>query len=251
MRSTALAAEPRPGIPELAESRQLIVVTAADWNAVGARLQRFERAGSSLRRVRTALGPATEAVVGRNGMAWGIGLHGSHPAAEPIKREGDGRAPAGVFLLKEIFGYATAAEAKIVSFPYQTLTPTTEGVDDVGSKYYNRVVDSAVIKDKDWKSSEIMLRPDNLYRWGVVVEHNWKPLPGAGSCIFLHIWHGTGRGTTGCTAMPRNTMEGIVRWLDRRKKPLLVQLPAQTYARMKQPWNLPAVDRNPVPGILP
>jgi D-alanyl-D-alanine dipeptidase len=235
-----LAAELRSKIPALAESRQLIVVTAGDWNAVGARLQRFERADAAASWA--ALGPATEVVVGRNGMAWGIGLHGTHPAAEPIKREGDGRAPAGVFRLNEIFGYATATEAKIVAFPYKELTPSTEGVDDVRSKYYNRVVDSALISDKDWKSSEIMLRPDNLYQWGVVVENNWKPSPGAGSCIFLHVWRGPRQGTAGCTAMPKDKMEGIVRWLDRQKKPLLVQLPAQTYARMKHHWNLPAVD---------
>ena len=96
-----------------------------------------------------------------------------------------------------------------------------------------------------------MLRPDNLYQWGVVVEHNWQPSPGAGSCIFLHVWRGPGQGTTGCTAIPKDKIERIVRWLDRRRKPLLVQLPAQTYTRMKYQWKLPTVDYNQVPGILP
>ncbi|MEO5718190.1 MAG: L,D-transpeptidase family protein [Chthoniobacterales bacterium] len=240
-RATELNADHlRSRISELRWTRQLIVVTSEDWNAVEAHLQRFERGeGRSDWR---PLGPAIEVVVGRCGMGWGIGLHGTYSENEPIKHEGDGRAPAGVFFLNTVFGYAKASEARIAAFPYREVTPSTRAVEDEDSKYYNRVVDAARIGDKDWKGSETMLRSDNLYQWGVVVEHNWHALPGAGSCIFMHIWRGPEQGTAGCTAMPRDEMEEIVRWLNWQKHPLLVQLPAKTYDTMKDQWGLPDAD---------
>ncbi len=233
----ALHAEVKSRIWELRWTRQLIVVTSDDWNAVAARLQRFERKSATGRW--RALGPAVDAVVGRGGMGWGIGLHGTHSPNEPIKREGDGRAPAGVFFLNTIFGYATAAEAGIAAFPYREVTSSTRAVEDDQSRYYNRLVDAAQIDDIDWRGSELMLRSDNIYQWGVMVEHNWKPWPGGGSCIFLHIWRGPEQGTAGCTAMPLDEMDEIVHWLDWQKRPLLVQLPEKTYAAVKEQWGLP------------
>jgi len=230
-------AELKRKIPELPECKQMIVVTTAGWDAVPARLSCFERTAS--KDSWKQAWPACDAVVGRNGLAWGIGLHGSHPPEGPTKKEGDGRAPAGAFRLREAFGYAAASDAKITSFPYLPITPTIEGVDDIRSKYYNRLQDSATTSGKDWKSAEIMLRPDGLYRWGLVVEHNWKPFPGLGSCIFLHIWRGTNQGTTGCTAMPAVTIEKIVRWVDATKRPILVQLPREMYNQVKDQWKLP------------
>jgi zinc D-Ala-D-Ala dipeptidase len=51
-------------------------------------------------------------VVGRNGLAWGIGVVPTDDAqvrseSAPVKREGDGRAPAGIFALSTAFGYAS------------------------------------------------------------------------------------------------------------------------------------------------
>ncbi len=51
-----------------------------------------------------------------------------------IKREGDGCAPAGVFALHEVFGYASFAEARITRFPYRQLTSSLAGVDDPRSR---------------------------------------------------------------------------------------------------------------------
>ncbi len=76
----------------------------------------------------------------------------------------------------------------------------------------------------------------------VVVKHDWDALPNARSCIFLHIWRGAHFGTAGCTAMPPDQMEEIDHWLDRRKQPLFVQLPARIYERMRSRWRLPAVE---------
>jgi D-alanyl-D-alanine dipeptidase len=166
-------------------------------------------------------------------------LHSDVPPGVRPKKEGDGKSPAGVFSLLESFGYATAAESGIQTFPYRPLTPNTEGVDDPQSRSYNRIVEYTPGAPKDWNSAEQMLRNDELYRWGVVVGHNTKPFAGAGSCIFLHLWEGPTKGTAGCTAMPLEKIEALVRWLDASKKPLLVQLPREEYERLKKDWELP------------
>jgi D-alanyl-D-alanine dipeptidase len=62
---------------------------------------------------------------------------------------------------------------------------------------------------------------------------------GRGSCIFLHIWAGPSKGTAGCTAMPQPRLETLLRWLDAKKRPLLVQLPEAVYARLRDAWRLP------------
>ena len=112
-----------------------------------------------------------------------------------------------------------------------------EGIDDPKSRHYNRIVDGSAVEAKDWNSSERMrIEP---YRWGAVVGHNWKQVPGAGSCIFLHVWEGPGVATSGCTAMAEEDMLRLTLWLDRTKKPLLVQLPAEEYRRLRAAWKLP------------
>ena len=113
------------------------------------------------------------------------------------------------------------------------------GVDDPRSRYYNRIVDQDRVGKPDWKSAEIMLRKDPLYDCGIVVAHNWQPYPALGSCIFLHTWKGPKVGTAGCTAMPEERMITLARWLDRAKKPTLVQFPTQIYRSLDDQARLP------------
>jgi L,D-transpeptidase catalytic domain len=225
-------------------STQMIVVTTAGWDAVEGRLQRYERA--TPRGKWKAAGPSAIVVVGKSGLGWGIGIlpFGSRQIrgpADPVKKEGDGRAPAGVFRLRTIFGYSPQPPPAW-KMPYMGLTPSVECVDDPSSKSYNRVLDRAAFSPglPDWHSSEHMLRSDELYRWGVIVDHNAPTAaPGGGSCIFLHIWRGRGMGTVGCTAMPQEQLETVLAWLDPARKPLLVQLPVLQYKKLRKPWKLP------------
>lgn len=222
-------------IPELSNSSQLILVLARDWNATNAKLYAFERnAAGNWKRA----GIESDVVVGRKGMAWGIGLHGGYERGSAYKKEGDERAPAGVFELDEIFGIAKAPKLR---FPYRHITATTEAIDDPKSRFYNRLVDAKSVRRKDWASSEHMLRSDELYQWGIVVRHNWKQRPVYGSCIFLHTWLGPGQGTSGCTAMPSPALQKLIRWLDQAKQPALIQLPQIDYRHQKANWRLPVV----------
>jgi D-alanyl-D-alanine dipeptidase len=221
----------------LGTSRQAIVVRANDWKGSSATLQRYERNGAD--RPWTKVGKKIPVVIGRKGLGWGRGLHSSFPEGEPVKKEGDGKAPAGIFRLSAAFGYAPPAAMDRVRLPYIQATPDLLCVDDTASAHYNRIVDKAQTKP-DWKSSEDMLRNDDQYRLGIVVDHNADPIIlGNGSCIFMHIWAGPGMGTSGCTAMAADNMEALFYWLSPQAHPVLIQLPADVYERERKAWDLP------------
>lgn len=229
--------ETREFPPALAQARQMIVVTTPNWDAVDGVLQRYERA--SVKQGWQPVGEKIAIVVGRTGLAWGKGLHGDSLSDGPSKKEGDGKSPAGIFRLSAAFGYAAKPKAGAVKLPYLEATPTLECVDDVKSAHYNQVLERGSVKRVDWQSSEQMRRADELYRWGVVVDHNAQREAGCGSCIFLHIWSGAGKGTAGCTAMQAEKMEAVMRWLRGEQGPVLVQLPQAEFARLQAAWRLP------------
>jgi D-alanyl-D-alanine dipeptidase len=232
------AAAGMPPAP-LARSRQLIVVTTRGWDDVPGTLRRFERKGTGATWSR--VGQEVPVAVGRKGLGWGAGLVETGGMEGPQKREGDGKAPAGLFALGTAFGFAPVQDAAWLRLPYTPLTPSVECVDDTASRRYNLIVDRASIGDVDWNSSEQM-RSVEGYRWGLVVRHNAAPtIAGRGSCIFLHVWAGPGRGTAGCTAMEEVNLKGLLRWLDPKKIPLLLQLTEGEYARLRAAWRLPAL----------
>jgi L,D-peptidoglycan transpeptidase YkuD (ErfK/YbiS/YcfS/YnhG family) len=237
----------RPPAPIPETTRQVVFVTTAGWAATDGVLQRYSRGPNG---PWTPVGEPVPTVVGRGGLGWGIGLHGAALPEGPVKAEGDGRAPAGVFRLSAAFGYA---EAVPTGLPY-VATPGLHCVDDRASASYNLVRN--VPPDRDWESHETMRRRNGLYRIGAVVAHNGPgvdaallpegarlgdaaPVPGGGSCIFLHVWRGPGTSTAGCTAMPDAQLAEVLAWLDAEADPVLVQLPEAEAAALRGPWGLP------------
>jgi D-alanyl-D-alanine dipeptidase len=215
--------------------RQLIVVTVETWDDFQASIRLHERKrvdDPDWREIRRFQG-----VLGRSGLGWGIGLHGTGEPGTPRKREGDSRSPAGVFELGSIFGRESPSRMTWVKLTYQQMTATCEAIDDPKSRFYNRIVDRETVPKPDWSHSERMLV--GVYRLGVVLKQNWQAVPDFGSCIFLHIWDRDRQPTRGCTAMARPDLERMVRWLDPAKNPLIVQLPGAEYARWQQAWQLP------------
>ena len=220
---------------DLRASRQLLVVKTPAWDSVSGTLQRYSRA--SARAPWRAEGAPVPIVVGETGLAWGDDA--ATRRQDPRKREGDGRAPAGRFPLGSAFGFASRSEMDWIRLPYLPLDDDTECVDDASSAHYNRVVERSSVRRVDWRSAERM-RTIAVYRLGVIVRYNASPVRrGRGSCIFLHIWAGPGAPTAGCTAMPASDLETVVRWLDPARRPMLVQLPAAEYARLRRAWALP------------
>jgi L,D-peptidoglycan transpeptidase YkuD (ErfK/YbiS/YcfS/YnhG family) len=227
---------PAPGASPLQHSLQAVVVVTAGWDENQAVVQRFER--PALSEPWRSVGDTTPAVLGRKGVAWGLGLNSATGLEGPHKAEGDGRSPAGVFRIPEAFGFAPRQEARrFIHLPYRVLTPTTDCVDDVHSRQYNRMVErhGAV----DYTSCEAM-RCISVYRWGAWVSHNDDPPHvGQGSCIFLHIWKDSRAGTAGCTAMAEPALKTLLGWLAPQANPVLVQLPVPAYEQVREAWRLP------------
>jgi len=219
-------------------SRQMIVVTTDGWNADHGTLRTYVREGTHWKQE----GSAADVTIGKRGSAWGIGLNPPEQDG-PVKKEGDGRSPAGVFRVGPAFGYA---ESNPTAMPYRGLTATDYCVDVDGSPYYNRIVDTdkvgrnAVAGATEAMRRDLHFDGDRAYRIGFVIEHNPEGRKGAGSCIFAHLWKSPTSPTVGCTAMTDGTMERLLAWLDPSKKPVFVLLPKTEYARLREAWNLPA-----------
>jgi len=186
------------------------MVEVFDAQGHRAKMARYEKDGSGWKRV----GGAWSVVVGRNGLG--------------KEREGDGKTPVGIFPLGDVYGYRGVETA--MPF-FLTSDRHLICVDDTASRYYNRIVDRTRIV-KDYESFEEMRRKDDLYEIVITVGYNASNRPGKGSCIFLHIAAGD-RPTAGCVAMPKERLEALVKWLDPKKRPVIVierWMPAARFA---------------------
>ncbi|MEO5628391.1 MAG: hypothetical protein ABIQ62_01330 [Thermomonas sp.] len=220
-----------------ADAGQMVLVTTANWDSTSGDLRRYERDGERWRQV----GAATQIVVGRTGIAWGIGLNTEHGDG-PVKREGDGKAPAGVFAIGPAFGYAGSARTGL---DYRAMGANDWCIDVPDSVYYNQIIDRSVVKAPLLdQSTEPMRRDihadgDQRYREGFVIEHNAANVRNAGSCIFAHLWTASDTTTAGCTAMAPASMDALLAWLDQKRKPVFVQLPQAQYHQLRDAWQLP------------
>ncbi|KRE97034.1 hypothetical protein ASG87_00255 [Frateuria sp. Soil773] len=220
------------------DSRQLVLVTIAGWNADHGTLRTYTRGAHGW----VAAGLSAPVTIGRNGAGWGLGLNAPQSGG-PVKREGDNRSPAGVFRIGEAFGYAGRADT---AMPYRALTATDWCVDVDGAAQYNRIVDAKVVGEAAVKgSSEPMRRDlhangDQRYRLGFVIEQNPHNEPRAGSCIFGHLWKSPTDATAGCTAMTPPVMQSLLAWLKPEDQPVFVLLPEDEYRRLRGAWQLPA-----------
>jgi len=222
------------GSPLPERCAQALVVVSAGWDDPTGTLHRCERLDGGWRRI-----DSWPVRLGHRGTAVGEGLHGSGLAG-PRKKEGDQRAPAGVFFLPFAFGQG---EIKGSAFPYRLVDESSRWVDDPRSVHYNQWVqigDPAI--RQDWRSAERLKRSDGIYDYAIVVGHNRNPSikKGRGSAIFMHGWFGPGRSTLGCTAMELPRVRLLIEWLDPARWPVLVQGPAEFLAGLELP-----------PGLMP
>lgn len=178
---------------------QVMLVLAANASDTEGMVQFFEKKDDGWVRTMTTC-PAS---IGRNGVA----TPGS-------KREGDGMSPHGFYPIGIAFGYEAATPTRM---PYVQMTAEDIWVDDPASPDYNHLVKRSATRAT---SFEEMRRKDDLYKFGLLVEYNTSPVvAGRGSAIFIHIWSGRGKSTSGCVAFPEERMKKILAWLDPAKKP--------------------------------
>jgi L,D-peptidoglycan transpeptidase YkuD (ErfK/YbiS/YcfS/YnhG family) len=196
--SPAPAAEACP--PALATATHLVLVVAPDMRSVVATLRRFERASPDA--AWTELGKAVPAVVGKGGLGWGWTIAAYAKDGEPVKHEGDKRAPAGVYPLGRPFGLLPAALAGYLKLePEQSFC-----VDDVRSPAYGTIVPRKVAGPA--MSGEAMWTVP-LYRRGLFVDYPANRSEKGGSCVFVHIWRGPTSGTAGCVALAEDGVKSL------------------------------------------
>lgn len=196
----------------LFSSQQIVLVVADDFNATTANMECFEND--------KAVYYGIKVNIGKNGLGWGLGLHSlSQKPQEPQKKEGDKKAPAGVFKLTSIFGYKEDGQYQM---PYLYASANLICVDDITSPLYNKII---ILDSSLPKSYEKIRRDDDLYELGIVVAHNEKGVKQRGSCIFMHVQRGENQPTVGCTSMEYKNLKKIAHWLDAKKNPILIEIP--------------------------
>lgn len=222
------------GVPD--NCTQLILGIAPTWNSMRGDLGLYERSGGGDWKLVAGPFPA---LFGKNGLAWGVGLAGqSEPGLH--KKERDGRAPAGVFEIGQVFGYAPHLPAG-ADYPYHQVTEADVWSDDPRSPNYNRHIVIDPKNPPDNYSHEKMRPGDFAYEWIIEIRHNSDPpVPGAGSAIFFHIRRGVNRPTTGCTTMAKENLLKVITWLRAQRHPCYALLPAAEYDKKWHVWDLPS-----------
>ena len=218
--------------------RQVIVSMAPDWDSQRATLQCYERA-SARAAWQPVLAEGVPVMLGRSGLAWGRGVFQVPASGAPVKREKDGRAPAGVFQLGALFGYAPVPPERAV-WPYVQVGRWDAYVDDPANPFYNQHVRVNPGQVPPWFESQRMRLGDAAYKWMLEIRHNQQPaVPGAGSAIFFHVRRGPDKPSVGCTTMAVEHLEWLTRWLRPADSPHYVLLPRAEYLALRALWRLP------------
>lgn len=208
----------------LASARRLVLVTG-EMSSKDASVQRFERAAPA--DPWRAIDAASPALIGHNGMGWAQAFRSLARRGEPVKAEGDKRAPAGIYRLGRSFGFAASTRPD-----YLRVTDGMVCVDDVKSPAYNTITTRPAIGPKIHAEN---MRHVPAYRNGLLVDYPSDARTRAGSCIFIHVRLPDAKGTSGCVALP----EAVVVALQDFAEPgaVLAVLPKE--ARERLPGCLP------------
>lgn len=195
---------------------QVVLVTTPLWTSSGGTLRGYVRTEDGFD---SALEPILVRI-GSRGLGRGRGLVSAASSAPTVKKEGDKKAPAGVFRFGTAFGTQPTAPYRGKGWPYRPTTPDDYWVDDPKSPDYNRWVTPAAGQQMKWSAERL-----SRYSLGLVVEHNTTDTePGAGSAIFIHPWRTPETSTVGCTALAANQLEMLLGWLDPKAHPVLIQI---------------------------
>jgi L,D-peptidoglycan transpeptidase YkuD (ErfK/YbiS/YcfS/YnhG family) len=176
----------------LRSALRLVLVTAETMATPTATAQLFERA--SVGEPWRALGDPEAALIGKNGIGWAHSFRQLARGGEPLKVDGDKRAPAGIYRIGRSFGFAASPRPG-----YLRVTEGSVCVDDPSSPAYNTITSRArvgwtVHGENMWRVPE--------YRRGLLVDYPTDARARAGSCIFIHIRLPEIWGTSGCIALP-------------------------------------------------
>ena len=219
-----------------AGSSQCVVGVAEGWNSSYVTLSYFEKKGGAWQKV----GSEWKGRLGSDGLVWGRGMH-PNPSGAILKKEGDGRSPAGVFDLGGVWGAHKSVKKHPKTF-YHQVTSRDLWVEDPASKYYNQFLTLDHEPATAWEKKAQMKQDDYPHSLKLFIAHNAVPnvVPNGGSSIFFHIWRkGGAASTAGCTTMAEEKLRWLIATVDPGRRPLYVLLPRAEYEKLKPAWKLP------------
>ncbi|MBS4220503.1 SH3 domain-containing protein [Bacillus sp. FJAT-49711] len=189
------------GLKTIRNNKQLILVTTNGLNTSSAEIRTFEKDSKG----KWVPVLATTGYIGKYGFTSNMS-------------EGGKKSPIGKYTIGTAFGSKKNPGTKL---SYRNITDDDVWVDDPKSSLYNTWQSRKKTKGK-WKSAENMNIP--AYTYGFVINYNTKRIPNKGSAIFFHIGNSY---TLGCTATSEANVVKILKWLDPKKNPVIIQTPIQ------------------------
>lgn len=205
----------------LRDARRLVLVVSDTMNSSAASLRRYMRAAPAASW--QAEGGPVSALIGRKGLGWAHAFRTFARTDEPVKVDGDKRAPAGFFRLGRPFGFAPARIPH-----YLRIAQGTVCVDDPASPAYNSITTRAAV---GWTVHGENMWRVRAYRRGLVVDYPTERAARAGSCIFVHVRRPGAAGTEGCVALPEPDVAALQDFA--RPGAVLAILPRSALERFK------------------
>ncbi len=219
-----------------AASSQCVLGISEGWNSSNVTLSYFEKKGGQWQRV----GGEWKGRLGSKGLVWGRGMS-PNPTGAVLKKEGDGRSPAGVFDIGGVWGAHKSVKKHPKTY-YHQVTPRDLWVEDGNSKYYNQFLTLDHEPGTPWEKKAQMKQDDYPHSLKMFIGHNAHPnvVPNGGSSIFFHIWRREGAAATaGCTTMVEDKLRWLIATVDPGRRPVYVLLPRSEYEKLKPAWKLP------------
>lgn len=191
------------------ETKQVIIVGAASYTTTYATLEAYVR-------VRDRWQPAAATLPARIGSK---GFSDNHVEGVPT-------TPTGVYSIGPTM-YGIAANPG-VRFPYHRLVSGDWWNENPSSSRYNTFQHSAT---NPGGASEALWKEVPAYTHFAVITYNMppnvsKPVPNAGSGIFLHQFStSAGNATAGCVSLAHDHLVDVLTWLDPALSPRIVLSP--------------------------
>jgi L,D-peptidoglycan transpeptidase YkuD (ErfK/YbiS/YcfS/YnhG family) len=207
----------------LLDALRLVLVTTPSMDTPIARMRLFTRGSAGETWIQE--GRSEPAVIGHAGLAWGYGFDRYKRDGDPEKVEGDKRTPAGIFRIGPSFGFTDSKlPGHIVLEDGETVC-----VEDPSSSHYSQIV---MRKDIEPNIKVDNMRSTPLYRNGLVVEYSTDRHTRRGSCIFIHVWRASNKGTVGCIAVPERKVLALQQFS--RERTALAVLPESAFERFRE-----------------
>ena len=138
-----------------------------------------------------------------------IGKHG----LTKFKKEGDGKTPKGEFKIENLYFRKDRIAKPKTQIKCIEIKRNMGWCDDRKSKRYNKLV---LTKTK--YSHEKLFRKDKKYDLLIPIKYNFKkPIPGKGSCIFLHLTKDY-KPTQGCIALVKKDFLIMIKLIKKNTK---------------------------------